>query len=111
MYGTPLYRVWAAMISRCENPKVERYPRYGGRGIKVCKRWHSFANFYADMAPRPPGLSIDRIDNDGDYAPGNCRWATRQEQWENSHAGTQVKGGRVQGRIAPTSSITKIKYP
>jgi hypothetical protein len=90
MYGTPMYRVWAAMLRRCENPNVERYPRYGGRGIHVCERWHNFSAFYTDLmteiGPRPLGKSLDRINNDGHYEPRNVRWATQREQWENSHS-------------------------
>src|SRR5688500_16157023 len=79
------YRAWASMKQRCLNPKVVAYPQYGQRGIKVCDRWlTSFPNFYADMGPRPsPSHSLDRIDNDGDYTPDNCRWATRVEQGRN----------------------------
>lgn len=81
----PEYRVWAGMRARCMNPNASGYARYGGRGIKVCDHWlEDFAHFYADMGPRPSGRhSIDRIDNDGDYEPGNCRWALPNVQAAN----------------------------
>lgn len=76
----PEYKVWMSMRARCAG----KDPRYGGRGIKVCERWDDFAAFYADMGPRPsPDLSIDRINNDGHYEPGNCRWATDAQQRAN----------------------------
>lgn len=78
-----VYGVWATMRRRCDNPGQQSYRLYGGRGIKVCERWHTFENFYADMGDPPAGCSIDRIDPDGDYEPGNCRWATAKEQRAN----------------------------
>lgn len=71
------------MRERCQNPNHVHHYRYGGRGISVCERWQSFANFLADMGERPEGLTLDRIDNDGNYERGNCRWATKDEQTAN----------------------------
>lgn len=77
------YSVWSAMKDRCSNPNNPAFHNYGGRGIRVCERWLSFANFLEDMGEKPEGFSIDRKNNDGDYEPGNCRWATKQEQVNN----------------------------
>lgn len=71
------------MKSRCNNPSHQHYARYGGRGIRVCDRWNVYANFLADMGERPAGKTIDRINNDGNYEPSNCRWATASEQQRN----------------------------
>jgi hypothetical protein len=93
------YRCWQAIKNRCLNPKVPQYPDYGGRGIKVCERWQeSFENFLADVGYRPPGGSIDRIDPNGNYEPGNVKWSTAKEQNRNQRT---TKLHEMDGRSLP----------
>jgi hypothetical protein len=77
---SPTYMSWQNMIARCTYASTPSYFRYGGRGIRVCKRWRSFLNFLVDMGERPEGMTLDRRDSDWHYTPRNCRWATYKEQ-------------------------------
>lgn len=94
---TRTYITWAHMMQRCLNPKVQNYGNYGGRGISVAPRWLSFENFLADMGEKPTGLSLDRINVNGNYEPGNCRWATYEQQVNNKRGNRYVeyKGERL----------------
>lgn len=86
----PTYRSWECMRSRCRNKNNPDFHNYGGRGIEVCHRWDQFANFLADMGERPCGMTLDRVDVDGNYEPGNCRWASNQAQQRNKRNGTKI---------------------
>jgi len=82
--NAPEYNSWVSMRNRCNNPRNQDYHHYGGRGIRVSPRWGAFKNFYTDMGPSPAGFTLDRIDSDGNYEPGNCRWADSITQNNNS---------------------------
>jgi hypothetical protein len=105
----PLFRVWTAMIHRCDNPDNKHFKDYGGRGIRVCERWRKFQNFYSDMGERPfVGAEIDRKNNDGDYTPENCRWATRAEQCSNTRANRYIEHNGVRRCVTEWSRLTGI---
>lgn len=87
---TPEYRSWQAMMTRCRNPNSKDFPRWGGVGVTVCQQWESFEQFFADMGERPAGTTLDRIDANKGYEPGNCRWATPREQARNRRDVTVV---------------------
>lgn len=100
--GTPIYEVWRTMLKRCNSPTSRQYHNYGARGIRVCERWHTFENFYADMGDAPEGKSLDRIDNDGNYEPSNCRWTTQKQQIRNKRNTSRVM---YRGKTVPLAEL------
>ncbi len=109
MRWEPIYNSWHGMLQRCYNFKNVGYKYYGKRGIKVCKRWkNSFINFYKDMGDRPENLTLDRIDNNGNYTPKNCRWSTRIEQANNTRNNVLVTIGKKTKTVSEWARIKKI---
>ena len=104
---TPTYSSWAGMVSRCTNPNQPGWKYYGARGITVCDRWRTFDNFLADMGERPDGKTLDRKDNDGNYEPGNCQWATPTEQVRNRRSGRVHAAGPEIRQCYADGGITK----
>lgn len=106
MSRTHVYGVWSVMRDRCNNPKNPSYHNYGGRGISVCERWDSFANFLADMGERPDGFEIDRRNNDGNYEPSNCHWISRQKNLNNTRDNRLLE---FQGEVHALSEWAQLK--
>lgn len=108
---TKEYAIWKNMLRRCENPKEKRYKDYGGRGISVCKEWHDIETFYkwTKDSGYKEGLTIDRIDVNGNYEPNNCRWATQKEQVNNERRNIKVEFNGVVHTLAEWSEILNIK--
>ncbi len=105
-----VYDVWRSMRDRCYNPRSRAFPDYGGRGIQVCDRWrNSYAAFAEDMGERPEGCSIDRVDNDGDYTPTNCRWTDRKTQQRNRRNVVHVTVDGIRYRAIDLADASGLK--
>jgi len=104
------YRSWKDLRARCNNPNNQDYKDYGGRGIKVCQRWDNFENFYADMGDRPSGMTVDRIDVNGDYEPNNCRWATPTQQANNKRTNRCIEWNGQSKTLMEWSRETGIEH-
>lgn len=109
MTSSLTYWSWTCMVARCTNPSAADFPRYGGRGIKVCEEWMSFQNFIADMGVRPVGKTLDRIDNDGNYEKSNCKWSTLVEQQRNRRSVRLLEYRGQIKRLPEWSEIVGIK--
>ncbi len=109
----PIYWVYRTMVQRCTDKNSKSYKDYGGRGITVCRRWsgiHGFTNFRKDMGERPEGTQIDRIDNDGNYSPENCKWSTRQEQCGNRRDNKRYTAHGKTMLLTEWSEVLGVKY-
>jgi hypothetical protein len=112
---SPTYKVWEGLFKRCYQKGFRYYPLYGGRGITVCDRWkepqgQGFLNFLADMGERPNGASIDRLDNNRGYEPGNCRWATPKEQSRNRDYCTKVTYNGETRSVSEWAEALNVSY-
>ena len=105
---TPIHNIWILMRRRCEKRSDQAFPNYGGRGIRVCERWQKFENFYADMGDPPPGMWLDRIENDGNYEPGNCQWSSPKEQQRNRTNNRRLKLNKRELTVAEWSEMLGI---
>lgn len=105
-----IYKIWSSMIQRCTNERNAKYPQYGGRGITVCDRWRDFDLFYSDVGDKPfPGATIDRIENDAGYGPGNFRWASRKEQQRNRRSNHRLTFNGATKCLAEWEEETGVK--
>ena len=109
-YSSPTYRSWKVMKNRCTRPSDKQWKDYGGRGIKVCDKWLKFAGFLEDMGERPDGTTLDRIDNDGNYEPSNCRWATLTLQRRNRSDNHIVEYNGRKMPLVEACELSGVKY-
>src|SRR5262249_16960599 len=110
MFGTRVYKIWHGMLQRCTNPNNSGYANYGGRGITVCEEWLSFENFYADVGDPPPGLSLDRTNNNGNYEPTNWGWATPLMQTRNRRPRSKTKIKTLPVKPADDDPVSNIPF-
>ena len=110
MKNTKVYKTWESMKTRCGNIKRPDYMNYGGRGISVCESWLTFENFFADMGNPPPGSTLERIDNNGNYEPANCRWASRIDQGNNKRNNRFYEYNGVKKTLSELARDYDIKY-
>lgn len=107
---TPTWKCWSSMRERCSNEDNAAYKNYGGRGIKICGRWDDFVNFISDMGVRPYGMTLDRIDVNGDYDPSNCRWATVTDQANNRRSNRIIEFRGESKTISQWATNTNVAY-